>query len=132
MLNCAKLVAVLGASIFCSAILAADSPPTAEQSEIKGQLEKILNTYQQRLASKDIDGILELYSAEPVFMPEYAPPAVGREALRKSYEWIFATLNLHGRFIVHEAEAVGDTAWVRTNSTGRFGIIATGVEGDVA
>jgi len=65
-------------------------------------------------------------------MPEYAPPAVGREAVRKAYEWVFATLKLNGRFIVHEAEVIGDTAWVRTNSTGRFTVIATGVEGDVA
>jgi hypothetical protein len=34
--------------------------------------------------------------------------------------------------MVHEAEVIGDTAWVRTNSTGRFTVIATGVEGDVA
>ena len=65
-------------------------------------------------------------------MPEYAPPAVGREAVRKAYEWVFATLKLNGRFIVHEAEVIGDTAWVRTNSTGRFTIIATGFEADVA
>ena len=65
-------------------------------------------------------------------MPEYAPPAVGREAVRKAYEWVFATLKLNGHFIVHEAEVIGDRAWVRTNSTGRFTIIATGVEADVA
>ena len=65
-------------------------------------------------------------------MPEYAPPAVGREGVRKAYEWVFATLKLNGRFIVHEAEVIGDTAWVRTNSTGRFTIIATGFEADVA
>jgi ketosteroid isomerase-like protein len=52
--------------------------------------------------------------------------------VRKAYEWVFATLKLNGRFIVHEAEVIGDTAWVRTNSTGRFTIIATGVEADVA
>src|SRR6478609_8825677 len=77
---------------------------------------------------KNVDDILELYSADPVFMPEYAPPSVGREAVRKAYEWVFATLNLRGHFIVHEAEVLGDTAWVRTNSTGRFTVMATGVE----
>lgn len=85
-----------------------------------------------RFVSGNIDGILELYSAQPVFMPEYAPPAVCREAVRKSYEWVFATVKLNGRFIVHEAEAVGDTAWVRSNSTGGFAVLANGMEGDVA
>jgi len=39
--------------------------------------------YQGLLTNKNVDAILELYSADPVFMPEYAPPAVGREAVRK-------------------------------------------------
>ena len=133
MFTSAKLVMILGASIFCFAVLAPQRAAHAEQSEnIKEQLEKILDTYQQRLTTQNIEGILELYSAAPVFMPEYAPPAVGREAVRKSYEWVFATLKLKGRFIVHEAEALGDTAWVRTGSTGRFTVIATGLEGDLA
>lgn len=107
--------------------------PSAEKSEsTRAQFEKLLNTYQERLANQSVEGILELYSADPVFMPEYAPPAVGREAVRKAYEWVFATLKLNGRFIVHEAEVIGETAWVRTNSTGRFTVIATGAEGDVA
>ena len=65
-------------------------------------------------------------------MPEYAPPAVGRAAVRKAYEWVFSTLKLNGHFVVHEAEIIGDRAWVRTSSTGRFTVIATGVEADVA
>jgi len=92
----------------------------------------VIDTYSEGLTNKNVDGILELYSSDPVFMPEYAPPAVGREAVRKAYEWVFATLKLNGHFIVHEAEVIGDRAWVRTNSTGRFTVIATGVEADVA
>jgi len=37
---------------------------------------KLLNAYQGLLTNKNVDAILELYSADPVFMPEYAPPAV--------------------------------------------------------
>ena len=106
---------------------------SVEESEsTKKQLEKLLNAYQELLTNKNVDGILELYSADPVFMPEYAPPAVGREAVRKTYEWVFANLNLKGQFIFHEAEVIGDSAWIRTNSTGRFTIIATGVEAVIA
>jgi ketosteroid isomerase-like protein len=98
----------------------------------KDQFEKLLATYQERLANKNVDGILELYSADPVFIPEYAPPAVGRVAVRTAYEQVFATLKLNGHFIVHEAEVIGEKAWVRTTSTGRFTIIATGKEADIA
>ncbi len=112
-------------SIFSLPVLAADSATN-------GQFERLLDRYQERLSNRDVNGILELYSSDPVFMPEYAPPAVGRDAVRKAYEWVFATLKLDGHFIVHEAEVIGDTAWVRTNSTGRFIVIATGAEGDIA
>jgi ketosteroid isomerase-like protein len=143
MLKFGRFMTAIAVSILSLSALAADSgtrsqdnQPVASSAErpenTKGQFEKLLNAYQDRLANKNVGGILELYSADPVFMPEYAPPAVGREAVRKAYEWVFATLKLNGHFIVHEAEVIGDTAWVRTNSTGRFTVIATGVEGDVA
>ena len=140
MIKLGKFVAVFVVSIFSSTAFAADSgtrsqlvAASAEESEgTRRQFEKLINTYSEGLTNKNVDGILELYSSDPVFMPEYAPPAVGREAVRKAYEWVFATLKLNGHFIVHEAEVIGDRAWVRTNSTGRFTVIATGVEADVA
>ena len=140
MITLGKFVAVFVVSIFSSTAFAADSgtrsqlvAASAEESEgARRQFEKLIDTYSEGLTNKNVDGILELYSSDPVFMPEYAPPAVGREAVRKAYEWVFATLKLNGHFIVHEAEVIGDRAWVRTNSTGRFTVIATGVEADVA
>jgi ketosteroid isomerase-like protein len=129
MIKVSGAVTVFLVSIFSLTAFAADS---GAGSNDRAQFEKLLNAYQELLTAKNVDGILELYSSGPVFMPEYAPPAVGREAVRKAYEWVFATLNLNGHFIVHEAEVIGDTAWVRTNSTGRFTVIATGAGGDVA
>jgi len=130
MIDPVRLMTAVLLGLFAANASVADE---AEQTAaVRASLEKQLNAYQQRLAQGNVEGILDLYSADPVFIPEYAPPAVGREAVRKAYEWVFATLKLNGRFIVHEAEVIGDTAWVRTNSTGRFTVIATGVEGDVA
>ena len=107
--------------------------PGAEEAEAtRREFEKLINTYGERLTNQDVEGILELYSSDPVFMPEYAPPAVGRAGVRRAYEWVFATVKLNGRFAVHEAEIMGDRAWVRISSTGRFTVVATGVEADVA
>ena len=125
MIRFSAVLACLLAALFSLPVLAADSGA-------KAQFEELLGTYSKGLAGNDVEGVLNLYSSDPVFMPEYAPPAVGREAVRKAYEWVFATLKLDGRFIVHEVEVLGDTAWVRTNSTGRFTVIATGTEADVA
>ena len=118
---------------FVTFLLAATAPlPTVAAEDAKTAIETLLNTYQERLSINDIDGILDLYSANPVFIPEYAPPAVGRDSVRKAYEWVFATLKLRGQFAFHDVEVIGSTAWVRTTSTGHFRVVATGVEGDVA
>jgi uncharacterized protein (TIGR02246 family) len=130
MIKLATCIPVLLASVLCLPVFAAGDDASGQGS--KAQLEQLLSTYQQRLAASDIDAVLDLYSVDPVFMPEYAPPAVGLPAVRKAYEWVFATLKLNGHFNVHEAEVLGDTAWVRTTSTGRFTVIASGAQGDVA
>ena len=118
---------------FVTFLLTALAPlPTVAAEDAKTEIEKLLNAYQERLSNNDIDGILDLYSANPVFIPEYAPPAVGRESVRKAYEWVFATLKLRGEFAFHDAEVIGTTAWVRTTSTGHFRVLANGAEGDVA
>ena len=118
---------------FVAFLLAAMAPlPTVAAEDAKTAIENLLNRYQERLSNNDLDGILDLYSANPVFIPEYAPPAVGRDSVRKAYEWVFATLKLRGQFAFHDVEVIGNTAWVRTTSTGHVRVVATGAEGDVA
>ena len=118
---------------FVTFLVATVAPlPAVAAEDAKTAIEKVLNTYQERLSINDIDGVLDLYSANPVFIPEYAPPAVGRDSVRKAYEWVFATLKLRGQFAFHDVEVIGNTAWVRTTSTGHFRILANGAEGDVA
>lgn len=109
-------------------------PATASTAEDRNvsEIKAMITTYSGLLQRGDVEGILALYSADPVFMPEYAPAAVGRDAVRKAYEWVFATLKLNGEFHFDEIEIHGDFAWARTHSTGKFTVITTGVESDVA
>jgi len=111
---------------------AAVDPAAREADDSRAQIDKLITLYGVYLTSGNVDGILELYSSAPVFMPEFAPPAVGRAAVRSAYESVFATLKLDGRFTVHEIEVVSDRAWVRTSGSGRFTVLATGVEADIA
>jgi ketosteroid isomerase-like protein len=93
---------------FLTFLLAALAPlPTVAAEDAKTEIEKLLTTYQERLSNNDIDGILALYSTNPVFIPEYAPPAVGRDSVRKAYEWVFATLKLRGQFASMTSESSG-------------------------
>lgn len=108
--------------------LAHAAPPSKEEREA---IEALVRTYEQALTDGNVTTILRLYSSDPVFMPEYAAPAVGRDAVRKAYTWVFETLKLNGVFHIHEIDVNGYQAWARTSSTGRFTIRATGVEAEV-
>ena len=93
-------------------------------------IEPVIRAYETALNANDLDTILGLYGAEPVFMPQGAPALVGRAAVRAGYAHVFDTLKLDVRFTVHEIEEAGDWAWVRTSSAGRTRVLAAGTEGD--
>lgn len=88
----------------------------------------VLKSYETALNGNDTETILNLYSAEPVFMPQNAPALVGRDAVRAGYEQVFATIKLNVTLDIHEVVQVGEWAWVRTSSAGRTRILAAGVE----
>jgi len=91
-------------------------------------VETALKSYEAALNANDIDAILDLYGAEPVFMPQHAPALVGRDAVRAGYAHVFSTIKLAIRFDVHEVVTAGDWAWARTSSAGRTRILANGAE----
>ena len=93
-------------------------------------IDQVIRAYQTALNASDLDTILGLYGADPVFMPQGAPALVGRAAVRAGYDHVFNTLKLNVRFTVHEIEEAGDWAWVRTSSAGHTRVLATGTEGD--
>ncbi|EML6195576.1 SgcJ/EcaC family oxidoreductase [Pseudomonas aeruginosa] len=91
-------------------------------------IQSILQSYETALNANDIDAILDLYGEAPVFMPQHAPPLVGREAVRAGYQQVFASIKLQIRFDIHEVEVIGDWAWARTSSAGRTRLLAEDVE----
>lgn len=91
-------------------------------------IETLLKTYETALNANDIEGILALYSSDPVFMPQNAPALVGRDAVRAEYRQVFDTIKLNVAFEVHETGEAGDWAWARTSSAGRTRILAAGIE----
>jgi uncharacterized protein (TIGR02246 family) len=89
-------------------------------------VESLLRAYEAALNASDTAAVMDLYGANPVFMPQNAPAMVGRDAVRKAYERVFSTIKLTVQFKIHEAEVLGDTAWGRTTSAGSTKILATG------
>jgi uncharacterized protein (TIGR02246 family) len=90
------------------------------------KIEQVLREYEKALNASDPDAVLALYGEDPVFMPQNAPAMIGREAVRKAYEQVFATIGLAVRFEIAEVEVLGESAWARTSSSGRTTVLASG------
>ena len=101
-------------------------PRAGDSAEIRG----LLARYETALNAGDVDGVMSVYGAAPVFMPQHMPASVGREAVRSTYAQIFTQIRLAIRFEIDEVEVLGDSAWARTRSSGRVTVLASGNEGD--
>ncbi|MGH2416588.1 MAG: YybH family protein [Microcystaceae cyanobacterium] len=82
------------------------------------QIQQVMQEYEQALNASDANAVLALYSREPIFMPQFAPAQVGRDAVRGTYEQIFQTIQLQVKFTIHEVELMGEIAYARTTSSG--------------
>ena len=91
-------------------------------------IQSVLKSYEAALNSNALETILDLYSSEPVFMPQHAPALVGKAAVRAGYEQVFATIKLDVRFEIYEIQENGDYAWARTCSSGRTKILSASLE----
>jgi uncharacterized protein (TIGR02246 family) len=89
---------------------------------------KVLDRYAAALESTDVEALVALYTDNGVFMRPEMAAVVGQAALRQAYKEIFATLKVNLKFTVHEVEALGDMAWLRSTSNGKVKVLATGVE----
>jgi len=79
----------------------------------------VLAAYNAALNSSDTDAVMPLYTDDGVFMPPYSQSAVGREAVRRAYDDVFAAIQLTVKFNVAEiVEMSPDWVFARTNSTG--------------
>lgn len=89
---------------------------------------KLMDRYAAALQASDVESMVALYTANGVFTRPDFPPAVGRDALRTAYKQVFTTLKVSLRFDIHEVETLGDFAWLRSASTGKVKVLASGVE----
>ena len=100
----------------------------AETSD-RAAIEAVLNRYQSALNASDADQVLPLYDEDGVFMQPYAPSAIGKAAIRKTYDADFKAFALEVTF--HPIEVVvtaSDWAFARTSSVGTQTIHATGAK----
>ncbi len=124
------LFAVVGLLSGCSTASNATRPSKSDTHEDSMDIKQVVQQYEQALNASDSAAVMKLYGSNPVFMPQHAPAMVGRDAVTKAYEMVFANLRLAIRFEVHEVEVLGDQAWVRTTSAGKQTVLSTGQVSD--
>lgn len=88
-------------------------------------IETLIKSYEAALNASDVEKVLALYGADPVFMPQHAPALVGRDAVRAGYRQVFDTIRLSVKFEIHETQETGEWAWARTSSAGRTRILTS-------
>ncbi len=93
----------------------------------KARIEAVLEGYERVLNASDVDGILELYTEDGVFMAPNNPSAVGIQQVEAAYTGAFQAIDLNVEFDIVEIEVISDDwAFARSNSAGTITINATG------
>ncbi|MHB9835795.1 YybH family protein [Paraburkholderia terrae] len=105
--------------LFAASVALPDAALAAPLSDTDRAITQQLHRYEQGLNASDTNAIMSLYDDAPVVMAQYAPPAVGREAVRDAYTHAFSAVRLNVRFSIDEIKALSpDWAFARTRSTG--------------
>jgi uncharacterized protein (TIGR02246 family) len=98
-------------------------------SATKEAVTALLAKYNDALNASSTDAVMLLYAEDGVFMPPYSPSAVGLEAIRKTYDAVFAAITLNVKFTIAEIVALSpEWAFARTNSAGTTLDHATGAK----
>ncbi len=90
----------------------------------------VLKQYEAALNASSTADVLPLYAPDGIFMGQYAPSAIGTDAIRTAYDAIFRTITLKVEFAIQEVHQVApEWAFARTNSAGTVTVHATGQSG---
>jgi len=104
------------------------APAHAQQPQ-RAEIEQLLNKYERALNTGDVQGAVQLYTADGVLMAPENPPAVGAKVLQQAYAGIFEAIALKLKFQIAETELLSpEWALLRTTSTGVVKILANGAE----
>ena len=98
-----------------------------QAADDEAAIRNVMASYNGALNSGSTDAALALYAEDGVFMPPYSRSAVGKEAVRRAYDAVFAELKFDVKFTIAELVVMApDWAYVRTNSAGVTGHASTG------
>ena len=124
MLRLSMAAVILFGIIGCSEEKATQPDQERNASNMKKEINILIQSYESALNASDTAAVMNLYTSDPVFMPQHSVALEGRDAVKAGYEHVFSNIKLDVSFTVHEIEALGDLAYGRTTSAGKTRILA--------
>ena len=96
------------------------SPAGAATADDEAAIRGVLAAYNAALNGGTTDAVLPLYTDDGIFMPPFSLSAIGKDAIRKAYDAVFAELKFDVKFDIAELVVMAPTwAFVRTDSAGK-------------
>ena len=102
---------MLAASAYPMQLCAQGAMPSPANAMDETAIRSALAAYNAALNGGKTDAVLPLYTDDGVFMPPYSQSAVGKGAVRKAYDAVFAELSKKLGVNVGMAE-IGRTKWL--------------------
>ncbi|MFW1798995.1 YybH family protein [Acinetobacter nematophilus] len=97
--------------------------PASEQ-KVREEITQQMKRYETALNASDTARIVKLYTKDGIFIPQYSQPAIGQDAIRRTYDGIFKNIKLNVRFTINEIQPMSKNwAFVRTQSKGTVKIL---------
>lgn len=114
-----KLV-VWGSPFFLGQQLAAQSDEAAVKNAV--------HAYFKAMNAADLTGVVAAFAEDGVLLPSAAPTARGTEQLSGNYTYVFDNFGFALEETIESAVVTGDRAVVRSTSSGKLTIKASGAE----
>jgi uncharacterized protein (TIGR02246 family) len=109
---------ILSALVLLSVAVSNNVNAQSKNAKDKQQIEAVIGVYQKALASADATLAASLYTKNAKFMPQGGPSAIGTEAIKGSYAYVFSLLTPSIEFTIDEVVFVGKIAYVTSTSKG--------------
>lgn len=91
-------------------------------------IEKLIFSYSDAFNAGDIPKIVASFTPDGINMPNNGPLAQGSEQLTKAFGFLLNMAQIHIQYLIDEIVITGEYAYVRTNSTVKTIVKASGAQ----
>jgi ketosteroid isomerase-like protein len=97
-----------------------------EQTQEQAAIEKLIFSFSDAFNAADISKIVASFTPNGINMPNNGPLTQGTEQLTKAFGFLLSMAQIHIEYVIDEIVVTGEYAYVRTNSTVKTVVKASG------